>query len=94
MMIDSVAINGIWMIIPSQLQWQILNQPHSTHMGIENMRLLACKSIYWINMSADRENAVKQCSTCLEYENMQPQEKTTPHELPTKPWEVVGAYIL
>ena len=43
-------------------------------------------------MNADIENAVKQCSTCLEYQNMQPQEKTTAYEIlvQAKPWEVVG----
>ena len=32
-------------------------------------------------MKADIENAIMQCSTCLEYQNMQPQEKTTPYEV-------------
>ena len=46
-MIDGVAMKGKRIIIiPSQLQKQILSQLHSNHMGIENMRLLTYESIY------------------------------------------------
>ena len=39
--------------------WQLLNQLHSNHMGIEKTRLLACKSIYWIGINADIETHIK-----------------------------------
>ena len=44
-------------------------------------------------MNADIENAVKQCFTCLEYQNMQLEVRTTPYEVPAKAWEVVGTGI-
>ena len=44
-------------------------------------------------MNADKEDTIKQYSTFLEYHNIQPQEKTTPYEVPTKLWKVVGADI-
>ena len=50
---------------------QILKQLHSNHMGIEKTRLLVYKSVYWVNMNADIENAVKQYSTCIECMNTQ-----------------------
>ena len=49
--------------------------------------------MYWINMNADMENTMKQCTTCLEYQQTQPNEKTIPYEVPCKPWEVVGTDI-
>ena len=60
---------------------QILRQLHSNHIQIEKTRLLASKSVYWVNMNADIENTVKQSYTWLEYQNMQLQEKTIPYEL-------------
>ena len=70
---------------------QILRQLYSNHVGIEKTRLLACELVYWINMNADIENIFKDCSTCLKYQNTQLEEKTTPYEVPAKPWEIVGA---
>ena len=62
-------------------------------MEIEKTRLLAHTSVCWVNMNADIENAVKQCSSCLQYQNIQLQEKTTPYEVPANPWEMVGTDI-
>ena len=36
---------------------------------------------------------MKQFATCLDYQHTQPQEKTIPHNLPGKLWEIVGADI-
>ena len=42
------------------------------------------KSVYWVKINADIENTLNHCSTCLEYHNMQPQEKTKPHKVLAK----------
>ena len=68
-------------------------QLHNKHMGFDKTRLLACESVYWANMNADIGNAVKHCSTCLDYQNIQLQEKI-PHKVPSKPWEVVVGDIV
>ena len=39
-------------------------------MGMEKIRLLACKSIYWLNMNAIIKDAIKHFSTCLEFQDM------------------------
>ena len=57
------------------------------------MRLLAHKFIYSVNMNANIENAIKHCSSCLEYQSTQLQEKTISHEVLAKLWEVVGTDI-
>ena len=43
----------------------MLEQLHTNHMGIEKMHLLIRESAYWVNMNANIEQTVKQCSTCL-----------------------------
>ena len=65
-----------------------LDQIHSSHLGFKKTGLLACETVYWVNVNCAVENTVKHCSTCLVFQQMQPKEKTIPHELPDKPLEV------
>ena len=53
-------------------------------MGIERTWFLVKESVYW-------KQTVKQCATCLEYQHIQPQERTLCYEMSCKPWEVVRA---
>ena len=62
-------------------------------MGIEKMRFLAHESVYGININTDIGNTVKQCVTCMEYQQIQPSEKIVPYKMPHKIWEVVVANI-
>ena len=60
MIIDGIALKGkIIIIIPALLQEKALKQLHIKHIVIAKTRLLAHKSIYWINMNADTEDTVK-----------------------------------
>ena len=70
-----------------------MKQVHSNHTGIEKTRQLVNKSVYWVNMNAYIENAIKQYSTCLGFHNTQLQERTTPYKVLTKQWEVVSTDI-
>ena len=56
--IGGTAIKVKIMIIPFQLQKQILHQLQSNYMGIEKIRLLVCESVYWLNMNTDIENTM------------------------------------
>ena len=62
-------------------------------MDIEKTWLLEMESLYWTNVNTDIEHMVKQCATCLEYQQMQPQERVLPSEIPCRQLEVVGADI-
>ena len=91
--IDDMVLKGRCIIIPNSLKQQVLDQLHINHMGIENMRLLAHKCIYWHSININIEKYIKQCMICLEYQQMQPKEKIIHHEIPLRPWEPVGADI-
>ena len=62
-------------------------------MGIEKTKLLACQSVYWSRINVDIEKYIKNCATCLEYQQMQPKEKIVHHDIPLRPWEVLGADV-
>ena len=91
--IDGTILKGRCIIMPNSLRQQVLDQLHTNHMGIEKTKLLACKCVYWSSINADIEKYIKQCATCLEFQQMQPKEKIIHHDIPFRPWEVVGADI-
>ena len=62
-------------------------------MGIEKTKLLMHILVYWVNINSDIENHVKNCNMCLEFHQMQPKEKIIHHEIPLRPWEVLGVDI-
>ena len=62
-------------------------------MGIEKTTLLAHECIYWHSINTDIEKYIKQCTTCLEFQQMQAKEKTIHHEVSLRPWEAVGADV-
>ena len=58
-MIDGIILKGRHVIIPEILKAKALDQLHVTHMGIGKTKLLACESMYWININDDIENFIK-----------------------------------
>ena len=91
--IDGIILKGRCIIIPNSLRQQVLDQLHTNHMGIEKMKLLVHKYVHWHSINADIEKYIKQCATCLEFQQTQPKEKTIHHEVPLRPWEAVEADV-
>ena len=92
-MINGIAMKGKWIIIPYMLHKLIPQQLHSNHIGIEKVWLLVKESVYWTKMNMDIECTVKQIATYLEHQQTWPQQRGLHHELPCRPWKVVGAEI-
>ena len=91
--IDGIMIKARHIIIPNSFRQQVLDQLHINHMGIEKTKLIAYKCVYWHSINADIEKYIKQCPTCLEFQQTQPKEKIIYHEVPLRPWEAVGADV-
>ena len=91
--IDGVIIKGRHIVIPNSLRQQLLTQLHTSHMGIEKTKLLAHYSVFWSNINTDIKGYIKHCVTCLKFQQTQPKEKITHHEIPLRPWEVVSTDI-
>ena len=81
------------MIIVFLLQRQILEQLHSSHMGIKKTGLLMTESVYCIHISVNIEQTVKQCTKCLEFQCTKTHETALHYEIPTIPWKVADADI-
>ena len=44
-------------------------------MGIKKNKLLTCESVYWPGMNNDTENRIKNYSICIDFQQMQENEK-------------------
>ena len=91
--IDGIILKGGHIAIPSSLRQQVLDQLHTNHTGIEKTKLLVHESVYWSSINADIENYIKNCTTCFEFQQMQPKEKVIHHDIPLRLWEVIGTDI-
>ena len=89
--IDWIIMKGRHIVIPKVLKTLALDQPHINHMGIEKTKLLACELVYWVNINEDIERHNKNCTTCFTFQQTQQKDKILHHDIPAKPWEVVGA---
>ena len=63
------------------------------HMKIKRMWLLVRNSVNLTNMNTDIEHMVNQYTTCLEYQQIQPQERALHCEIPYRPWQIINAEI-
>ncbi len=68
----------------------ILAKLHEGHQGVEKTKLRAKDCVYWLDINKHIEKTVRQCPTCQEYQQTQTKETLIPHEIPTRPWQVLG----
>eukprot|EP00057_Strongylocentrotus_purpuratus_P029010 XP_011683484.1 PREDICTED: uncharacterized protein K02A2.6-like [Strongylocentrotus purpuratus] len=87
---NGIIFKGRQVLIPSTLQSDILEQLHTSHMGIERTRRLARDTVYWPGINKDIENLVKTCPACQENQDRQQREPLQPHEVPMTPWTKVA----
>jgi len=55
---------GLRVIIPTKLQACLLNEIHSTHLGIVKMKAVARSAIWWPQMDKEMEEMVGSCPNC------------------------------
>ena len=60
-------------------------------MGIEKTKLLACESIYWININDDIEKHIKIALHVLIFSKPNQKKKIIHYNIPPKLWEIIGA---
>ena len=88
--ITGIILKGRCIVILESLQRHALEQLHVKHIGIKKTKLLGCKLIHCIGYELGSQKPHKNCSTCLDFQQMQPKEKIIQHKFPAKPWKVIG----
>ena len=87
---DTLVLNGDRIFIPEKMRDSILAKLHASHQGVEKTRLRARTCVYWPSINDDIDQLVRRCNTCQEYQRSQQKETLIPHEIPSKPWEMIG----
>ena len=86
---DGLLMRGNRIVIPAELQQDILHRLHEGHQGITKCRLRARESVWWLNLSCQIEHLIQKCPVCCKelVQRMEPLKST---ELPRYPWNQVG----
>ena len=88
---DGIIQRGERVVIPHSLRLDMKMKVHSGHPGINASLRRARERIYWPGMSKDIRNYVETCDTCATYGTKQAAQALQMHEVPSRPWEKVGA---
>ncbi|XP_030851766.1 uncharacterized protein K02A2.6-like [Strongylocentrotus purpuratus] len=87
---DGIILKGNRVVIPKQMQPDILEKLHTSHLGQQKTKLLARGKVFWSNMNKDIDRVVQSCVRCQEHQPAQTPEPLQPHDIPTMPWSTVA----
>ena len=77
---------GLRAVIPREMRSLILNELHTTHLGIVKIKMFARSHVWWPKIDTDIENLVKGCKICLIQHKKPPHSPLTTWPWPTKTW--------
>ena len=77
------------LVIPAELQEEILQRLHQGHQGMVKCRALARSCVWWPGLSKKIEEVVGTCATC-EKERKLPPEPLQPTKTPDYPWQKIA----
>lgn len=93
---DLTVVNGIIykgnrIVIPARLRKTMLCKIHEGHLGEEKCKRRAREVMYWPRMNQDIAQTTATCELCLMYRPKQQVEPLSPHAVPERPYQKVGA---
>lgn len=89
--INGMIFKGQKIFIPKGFRKVILGHLHTGHMGVNKCLKRARDILFWPKMSADIEDMVLKCNTCLERRYDNPREPLKSHSIPEQPWQVLAS---
>jgi len=87
---NGLILKGERVVILKSQRSDIVERIHQAHQGVEKCQLRARSCVFWPEINKDIEARVQTCEVCQESQNAQAKEILEPHEVPTRPWQVVG----
>ena len=91
---DGLTFKANSVVNPKNLRADMKARIHSSHLGTESCLRRAGEGIYWPVMSAEIKQYISACEICREFDiTSQSNESLMSHEVPSRPWERVGADI-
>ena len=87
---DGLVFKSDRVIIPTNLRQDVIQQVHSSHLGVEGCLHRAREAFYWPLMNAEIKDAITKCTICNTLKPEQCREPIRQHEVPDRPWSKVG----
>ena len=91
---DGVILRGERVVIPAAMRPDIKVKLHAGHMGIKSCLRRARELVFWPGMSSEIRQYIESCDTCATHSDKQAAEPLFMHEVPGRPWQNVGTYLL
>jgi transposase InsO family protein len=85
-----LLIKGERIVIPHEMQKEILERIHEGHLGINKCRERANQSVWWPHISKEIKDCVSRCRFCLEKQPTQRKEPLLPSDLPDRPFQRIA----
>ena len=88
---DGLVFKSRCLVVPQSQQPEVISQLHRSHLGLASVLRLARQTVFWVGMSSTLREVVLRCPVCLAHRPEQPSEPLSPHAVPERPWQKVGA---
>lgn len=86
---DGLILRNSRILIPESLQLRCLELLHQGHLGIVKCRARAKNSVWWIGLSTQIENSIRNCPQCVE-NRTNPVETFVKDAFPDRPWQKIA----
>eukprot|EP00731_Ephydatia_muelleri_P022033 Em0014g624a len=87
---DGIILKGEQIVIPVNMQKDILSRVHCRHMGVVKCLQRAKDAVYWPGISKDIGDMIQKCETCLNMHNSNAKEPMTPGPTPNRLWDILA----
>jgi len=84
---QGVVLWGSRVVIPKNLQEQVLKELHVAHIGGSKMKMLARGYVWWPKMDLAIEQVARDCPECMRHRSNPESAQIHPWEIPSEPWE-------
>lgn len=90
---DGVIFCRQRIVVPVSLRQDMKQKLHASHLGADSCLCQARETIFWPGMNDEVKELIASCETCGKYETSNQKESLMPHEVPSQPWEQIGAHL-
>ena len=87
---NGLILKGKGVLVPKSQRCNVIERIDQAHQGVDKCRRRAKSCVFWPNFNKDIESRVQKCEICQESQNSQARETLEQHEVPTRPWQVIG----
>ena len=92
--LDELLLKGERNIIPKAMRVEMINKIHNTsHLGVQKCLRRARDIVFWPGINGQIKESVAKCAICNEIRNSQAKIPMKPHEVPIRPWKILGTDI-